>query len=169
MGIVVRPGAWASGVLVLALAVGAAAQSLTQHADTAHYRLTLVMGPVERMYTTEEVATMHPRTGEVMTGGMMAMGGEMGTSMAMDMRHLEVHVLSRATGAVVTTARCQITILDRRAGKRTEVPVATMHGVAEGPKDWHYGNNVSMPPGAYDVTVVVNGERATFHVTIPRP
>jgi len=43
-----------------------------------------------------------------------------------------------------------------------------MYGVKEGQADWHYGNNVSMPPGTYTVKVVVNGEQALFHVTIPK-
>ncbi len=48
------------------------------------------------------------------------------------------------------------------------IPVATMYGVKEGLADWHYGNDESMPPGDYDVAVVVSGEQAVFHVTVPK-
>ncbi len=67
----------------------------------------------------------------------------MTSAMAMDTRHLEVHVFSRATGKVVTTARCAITVINSATKKRMSIPVATMYGVKEGLADWHYGNDVS--------------------------
>lgn len=100
-----------------------------------------------------------------MSGG--AMVGQTG-AMAMDTRHLEVHVTSRTTGKVVTDAKCRITVTNEATKMSQTVPVATMYGVREGPADWHYGNNVSMPPGIYAVKVVVNGDHALFHVTIPK-
>jgi hypothetical protein len=49
------------------------------------------------------------------------------------------------------------------------VPVATMEGVGEGASDIHYGNNVTLTPGhRVTVTVVLKGERAVFHATVPR-
>lgn len=109
---------------------------------------------------------MHPTSGEIMTGGSMG-GMSMSGGMAMDTRHLKVHVFSRATKQVIKTARCGITVINRATGKRTKVPIATMYGIKEGPADWHYGNNVDAPAGVYDVLVAVNGEQATFHVTVP--
>jgi hypothetical protein len=169
--------AWfiAAGLMAVAAAVpgGAAAMPampVTATAETAHYRLVLQIGPEEKMYSKAEAARTHPTSGEIMVSGTMAgmPGMAAGQGMAMDTRHLEVHVTTRATGKVVTTATCRITVTDDAAGKSQVVPIATMYGVKEGPSDWHYGNNVTMPPGRYTVTVVVNGERAAFHVTIPK-
>lgn len=146
------------------------AMPVTARAETAHYRLVLQIGPEEKMYTRAEATRMHATSGEVMVSGKMAdmdMKGGM-SGMAMDTRHLEVHVTDRATGRVVTNATCRITVTDDATGKAQVVPVAAMYGVKEGPSDWHYGNNVMMPPGPYTVTVVVNGEHATFRVTIPK-
>ncbi len=53
----------------------------------------------------------------------------MTSAMAMDTRHLEVHVPSRATGKVVTMARCAITVINCATKKRMSIPVATMYGV----------------------------------------
>ena len=53
------------------------------------------------------------------------------SAMAMDTRHLEVHVFSWATGKVVTTDRCAITAINSATKKRMSVPVTTMYGVKE--------------------------------------
>jgi hypothetical protein len=46
------------------------------------------------------------------------------------------------------------------------VPIAVMYGIAEGQEDWHYGNNVRLPPGQYGVQVSADGKAAHFDVTI---
>ena len=79
-----------------------------------------------------------------------------------------MHQLMLATGKVVTTATCTITVVNRSTGMRMAVPVATMYSAEQGPSSWHYGNNVTLPPGAYDVIATANGERVTFHVTNPK-
>jgi len=161
--------------LPLAPAKGIAAMGdtpITQTGTTMHYRLMLQIGPMETMYSKADATKMHPTAGEIMVGGAMAMpGGTMAGQtgpMAMDTRHLEVHVTSLATGKVVTDAMCQITLTNEATKTSQTVPIAMMYGVKEGPADWHYGNNISIPSGTYAVTVVVNGEHALFHVTIPK-
>lgn len=153
--------------LVLAFASNGYAQGgvITQKGATSHFQLLLLIGPEEKMYSEAEAAKMHPSSGEVMVSGTM--GSMPMSGMAMDMRHLEVHVTDRVTAKVVTNTTCRITITNNTTKKSEAVPVAAMYGVKEGPSDWHFGNNVSMPPGSYTVTVVVNGEQAIFHLTIP--
>jgi hypothetical protein len=141
---------------------------VTSAAETAHYKLTLTIGASEKMYSKDEAARMHPTSGEVMVKGTMAsmgMGGMAG--MTASIRHLELHVVDRATGKVVRDATVSITVTNEATRKTAAVPVAVMYGVKEGPADWHYGNNVELPPGRYTVVAVVNGERAVFHVTVP--
>ncbi|HKV45136.1 MAG TPA: hypothetical protein VJT32_10755 [bacterium] len=168
-------GAWWAVWLLVWGVLGAPMQAwagppgvITQKSQTAHYILVLQIGPEEKMYSKAEAAKLHPASGEVMVGGAMAAMPMAG--MSMDTRHLELHVLSRATGRVVTDARCSITVTGHAtavsAGKTSAVPVGTMYGAAAGPADWHYGSNVQMPAGSYTVAAVVNGERATFHVTV---
>ena len=51
----------------------------------------------------------------------------------------------------------------------THVPVAMMAGVAEGIRDYHYGNDVALTPGSrVSVTVTIKGQRAVVHATVPR-
>jgi hypothetical protein len=155
-------------LVVLATLSGAAEmEPLKQEAETQHYRLQLQIGPKEAMVSEAEVAAKHPTSGEVMARGRMT-GMAMSHDMAMDERHLEVHVVSRATTHVVTNARCRITVTADAGGKSMQVSPAAMYGVKEGRTDWHYGNNVALPAGAYTILVLVNGERATFHITIPK-
>ena len=138
---------------------------LVQQERTAHYRLELLLGPNEKMFSPAEAAAQHPTSGEVMAGGDLSM---MGMSMDMgDTRHLEVHVYSLDSGKVVTDASVAITVTGANPKKPETVPVAKMYGIKEGPPDTHYGNNVSLPPGNYTVAITVNGERAEFTVAIP--
>jgi hypothetical protein len=154
--------------------------TITQRTETPHYRLELDVGRPEQMYSAAQAARMHPISGEVMVTGTMSgpMPGMSGTSgmsggqggmgaMPMDWRHLELHVIDKATGTAVEYAAVRITVTNTATGKRVDVPISQMYGVKEGFADWHYGNNVSMPAGSYTVACEVNGEQATFHVTIP--
>ena len=81
------------------------------------------------------------------------------------MRHLELHVRSKATGKAVRNAKVSITVIDP-AGQQIIVPIAVMYGISEGQDDWHYGNNVRLPPGQYGIQVSANQKTAHFDVTI---
>ena len=41
-----------------------------------------------------------------------------------------------------------------------------MYDATVGLQDMHYGNNISLGPGIYTVTVTVDGEQATFAVHV---
>jgi len=41
-----------------------------------------------------------------------------------------------------------------------------MQAIGGGPKSTHYGNNVTMPPGRYNVSVTVNNRTANFAITV---
>lgn len=140
---------------------------LKQEAQTAHYRLELQIGPAEKMFTPAEVAAKHLTEGEVMVGGMMSMGmASMAVNMG-DTRHLEVHVYALDTGAVVTDAKLRIVVRGASSKKAQMVSATKMYGIKEGPSDTHYGDNVSLPPGNYEVEVTVNGDKAAFKIAIP--
>ncbi len=48
----------------------------------------------------------------------------------------------------------------------TKLPVVRMHVRGKGKKTTHFGNNVYLAPGNYEVRVKVNGKTALFHITI---
>lgn len=128
-------------------------------ASTSSYVVTLDVGPVEQMYSAQQAASSHPAGGEIMLRGdmdMMASGP--------DAKHLEAHICSRSTGAVVSDANPTILLRDTTAGSPAKtVPVAVMQGVSDSSSDLHYGNNVVLTPGhSFQVTVRLNGESATL-------
>lgn len=148
----------------LLLAAPAWGGTITRHATTATYRLTLAVGPAEAMYTAAEVKAKHPKTGEVMVGGSASMG-----SMPMGgvNHHLEVRIVRRANGRVVTNAKPAISLTDTTPmggmGMTEKVDAMAMQGVGEGVADLHYGDNVKLSAGhTYRVAVTVNGEKASF-------
>jgi hypothetical protein len=143
----------------------ASAATITRNAETKSYALTLVVGPVEKMYTTAQVKAMHPETGEVMVGD--SMGGAM--SMGNGTRHVEVHIQSRASGKVMTNVTPTMMIRDKTAmagmNMGVKVPVMAMQGIGQGVSDLHYGNNVPLKAGhTYVITVTVKKEPATFTI-----
>ena len=154
-----------AAVVALAAAVSPALaaelQPIQQEMQTAHYRLDLQIGPMEQMYMAADVAAQHLTQGEVMLSGGMAMPKDMATA-----RHLEVHVYTLDKGAVVGDANVTIAVTDAQKTVQN-IQIATMYGIAEGPSDTHYGNNVGLPPGTYTVDVTANGEKAAFNVTVP--
>lgn len=146
-------------------ATGCKAAPGTQSGVTPSYRFALRVTMPEQMYTPAQVRKMHPKHGEVMLRGIMAMGG-----MSMGgMRHVEVQICSAKTRAVVTNASPTIVLVDNSSNTTMKVPVAVMEGIGEGVADLHYGNNVTMSPGhRYTITVTLNGERAVFHTRLPK-
>jgi hypothetical protein len=152
-----------------ALAAGnAAADPCTSAAvaKTASYRLALVLGPREDMYLPSEVQARKIKTGQVMLGGEMAMMES--TPAGTRIYNLEVHICTKS-GAVLTTLKPTIVVSGPAAPKRARLAVAMMAGVAEGLRDYHYGNDVALRPGRrVAVTVTVKGQRAVLQATVPR-
>jgi hypothetical protein len=59
-----------------------------------------------------------------------------------------------------------VTSAGATADRAMAVPVVEMQAVGKGPASTHDGNNVTLAPGTYTVTVTVNGgPPATFTVT----
>ena len=150
----------------LLLAGTASAPTVTRSTTTSSYKLTLVIGPLEVMYTPAEVKTKHPKTGEVMVADSMSGMAGMG-SMSAGNRHLEIHVASRASGKPLATMPSSITLRDTSAmsgmAMSAKVDIVAMEGVGQGMADLHYGNNVKLTAGhMYNVVVTVKGEKASF-------
>ena len=153
-------------VLAAAVTTASAATSTPGlRATTPSYTFKLVIGAAAQMWTRAQVETTQPETGE-----LMLMGSMTGISMSGSQRHLEVHIYSRSTGKPVAGAHPTITVTDITAknAKPMKIPVAELEGVAKGPADLHYGNNVNLTPGHhYKVTVTLNGQQAILEATAP--
>lgn len=153
-----RPADMGMGTVSVAITAGA-------------YKLVLMIGPMQQMYTRDQYAKKHPKHGEVMLRGTMVMGGMGGMGMQMPNRHLELHVMDRQTMHVVSNALVKISYqagvgMGQMAMKPTKLPIAVMMGIGMGTSDIHYGNNIYMPHGTYHIWVHVNHVRAVFIVTV---
>ena len=151
---------------------------VSQTQTVGSYKLTLMVGSQEQMYTQAQVDQQHPTSGEVMVSGSMNMPESSpmagmatatespmaGMTLGSNVEHLELHVYNASDGKTVTDANVTIEVIDNTAqNMSTNVPIATMYGVQAGMDDFHYGNNVVMPANRdYTVNVAVNGQTATF-------
>jgi hypothetical protein len=146
---------------------------ITKIATTRSYNLSLEVGPLQPMYTPAQVSARHPKAGEVMFSGDMQMPPGMagmadmaGMNAPPDWRHLEVHVFDRTSGDVVRNLNPTITVTSPATGQSQNVPITTMQGLADGPHDFHYGNNVQLPRGQYVVAVRIGDEISNFDVAV---
>ena len=134
---------------------------MQQNATTQDYRVALRLGPPAQMISINQ--TLTAISGEVMVSGQISNV----TSMNMTDRYqLEVHVYNITSGAVVTAQNVTIQIVNHATNQSLTVPVIMMYDVKAGPADTHFGNNVSLQPGSYTVIVNINGEKATFNLTV---
>lgn len=154
------------GALLVSLAAGpayAAPGETEQTQTTAHYTITLTFGGTASMLTPEQAAGA--KEGEVMVDMPgMAMPAMSMTDQGQPINHhLEIAVVDKASGAVITDQLPVITLKNDTTGAtRTLDPVMAMYDVQVGKADTHFGNNLYLPDGTYTITAVVHGETATF-------
>jgi hypothetical protein len=163
-------GKWffvAALVPAIGVAVSANAADVMRTKTIGAYRVELHVLPAEPFFSKEDVAAKHEKEGMEIEGGATPV---MLDAPSHPNHHLVVHVFDRKTRQAVTDATVTMSFasLDRKghaAGAPTEVPVVVMQAIGKGPASTHYGNNVTMSPGRYKVTVAVNGKTAVFGVT----
>lgn len=128
------------------------------------YRIVLGFMPAEPFYTALQVQQNH------VTDGMLVVGGATPVQPDAPSRpnhHLVFHVYDTVSGKALTGAHVTIAFVrstGAAGGTAVQVPVVEMQVVGRGPESTHYGNNVTLPPGTYDVTVTVNGENSARFV-----
>jgi hypothetical protein len=166
------------GMLAIALPTSVSAQSMIVQ-TTPTYTVILDVGPAAQMVSPSMSmsSSMMDASAEVMVGmvGMPMAGPEssMGSSsgMASDMadqgmavnHHLEVHITNNSTGAVVNDVSPVIRIRDKSTGVSRDLSdVMAIYSAQMGPSDFHYGQNVWLPDGQYDITVMLGTQSALF-------
>jgi hypothetical protein len=121
------------------------------------YRIELDLLPAEPFATPAQVAS------GAATEGMVALGRALPVPMMRANHHLVAHVYD-ASGRALTAAGVRITY-QRSGDAPATVSIVRMEAVGKGPQSTHYGNNVQLAAGAYQITVTANGHAATFHLT----
>lgn len=107
---------------------------------------------------------------EAFTGPHAAMAHDGGAAPALvnGPEHPNHHmvVFIKKDGKPVEAAQVKITYR-RGMSAWTTLPVARMHVVGKGLDTTHFGNNVNLAPGKYQVRVSVDGKKsATFHFAL---
>jgi hypothetical protein len=120
------------------------------------YRVVLGLLPAEPFYTADQVRQQHVVDGMVAVAGALPVPPH---ASAHPNHHLVFHIFD-AAGHAVQGAHVTIVYAsapgDANAIAPTHLPVVEMQAAGKGPESTHYGNNVALPPGTYDVTVTVN-------------
>ena len=134
---------------------------LTQ--STAHYRITLDIGPVPTMSRPGQAA--RALEGEV----PLSMAGMPVSTVPMTDQgqpvncHIEVAVYDKATGAHLRDAMSRITITERKTGRSMALQAATaIYDPKEKQGILHFSDNVHLANGTYRVIVFVGGEQTVF-------
>jgi hypothetical protein len=138
----------------------------TQTQTAGPYTIQLVLLPAEPFITQAEYAQTHPAEGMVVVGGAVPVQPASATQ---PNHHLVAHIY-RADGTAVEGAHVAMTVVATGGAAPASpmpVPIVEMQAAGKGPQSTHYGNNVTLAPGTYNVTVSV-GETAstTFALTV---
>ena len=144
--------------LALALAVflvptAVRAQNISQMGHSGPYALALKVLPAESF------AGPHAEMAHDGGAAPAQVNGPMHPN-----HHLVVFI--KKDGKPVEDAQVKITYR-RGTGAWQTLPVARMHVVGKGLETTHYGNNVNLAPGKYEVRVSVDGQtHATFRFAL---
>ncbi len=152
---------------VPAIVVAAHAADAMKTKTVGDYRVELHVLPAEPFFSKADIAAKNIKEGMEIEGGATPVPPDADSH---PNHHLVVHVFDKKTSKAVTDATVTMSFVARDAkakptGASSEVPVVVMQAVGKGPASTHYGNNVTMPAGRYDVTVTVNGKKAEFDIT----
>lgn len=129
-------------------------------------RIELHVMEAEPFYTADEVKADPSLEGMLIVGGAQPMAED-----AHPNCHLIVHIYDVQTDKPLSDAKVSMKYqaLDKEGapqGAATDVPVVIMQVIGKGAETTHYGNNVVLPDGTYDVTVVANGKPTVFHIVV---
>ncbi|MEP6661109.1 MAG: hypothetical protein ABJD24_14425 [Acidimicrobiales bacterium] len=124
---------------------------------TDKYLIVLDILAPEQMYTAADVAKEHPGAGELVVNGKAT------PTTGVNLRHMEVHVYDRATGAVVMDEHPKLTLSDYTDDTTYTVDSTEMRDIVIGEIDDHYGSNSSVAVGhEFSLHFEMNGEIADF-------
>jgi hypothetical protein len=146
--------AWAVLLCLLFLPLAASAQgSVSQTQKAGNYTVTLRVLPAES-FTGMNAAMVRDGGAEpVMEGGP-----------AYPNHHMVAFI--KKDGKPVEHARVTIAYRSTPGSEWTKIPVARMYAKGKGHKSTHFGNNVTLKGGKYEVRVTVNGSTALFRIQV---
>ena len=159
-------GCWFSAAVLMAataVVTSANAADVMATKTLGDYKVELHVLPAEPFFTKDEVVAKQVKDGMEIEGGAAPIPPD---DASKPNHHLVVHVFDKS-GKALTDANVTLKFAPAKKSRdaSVEVPVVVMQAVGQGAASTHYGNNVSMPNGRYQVTVTVNGKSGAFNVT----
>jgi hypothetical protein len=141
-------------------AVGRAETDSAMHAEhTADFDVVLTIGPAQAMSPASMQSSQSTDMGmshDMSAGGNQAMMEPQQADQGMAVNHwLDIHLTQAGSGAVVSDVTPTIRIVDKSSGEARDLP--GVMGIAGGMNatDFHYGQNVFLPDGTYQITVLL--------------
>lgn len=124
---------------------------------TDKYLIVLDILAPEQMYTEADVTKAHPGAGELVVNGKAT------PTTGVNLRHMEVHVYDRATGAVVMGEHPKLTLSDYTDDVTYAIDATEMRDIVIGAIDDHYGSNSPVAVGhEFSLHFELNGDTADF-------
>ena len=124
---------------------------------TDKYLIVLDVLAPEHMYTQADVARERPGAGELVVNGKAT------PTTGVNLRHMEVHVYDRVSGAVVMGEHPKLTLSDYTDDTTYNIDATEMRDIVIGEIDDHYGSNSSVAVGhEFSLHFELNGETADF-------
>jgi hypothetical protein len=146
--------AWAVLLCLLVLPLTALAQSsVVQTQKAGPYTITLRVLPAESFTGMNAEMIRDGGAQPVLKGGP-----------AYPNHHMVAFI--KKDGKPVEHARVTIEYRSTPGAEWTKVPVARMYAKGKGRKSTHFGNNVTLQGGKYEVRVTVDGSTANFHIQV---
>ena len=149
----------AMGFACLPMAAYAEAESTMRVERTPAFDVVLTIAPAQAMSPTTMQSSAQTDVG---MSHDMSMGG---TEMTMEPQHadqgmavnhwIDVHVTQSGSGAVVSDVTPTIRIVDKSTGEARDLPSVIGMSGGMNPTDFHYGQNVFLPDGTYQISVLL--------------
>jgi len=157
-----------AGLLALAIAcvpaVGhAEADSVMRAERTSTFDVVLTIGPAQATAMQASDSMMSMSHDASMTDNAMSMQPQH-TDQGMAVNHwLDVQVTQAGSGVVVRDLTPTVRILDKETGEAHDLPVVMGMAGGMNATDFHYGQNVFLPDGTYQISVLLEpAETAQF-------
>lgn len=127
---------------------------------TANYAVVLLVDPLSSAAGTAATPAASPTPttpagDDVISGSLTDLSGT-------GANHLEIYICNGSTGGIASGLHPAVTLRNDSSGSApVTMPVAVLERAGEGVTGLHYGNNVTMEPGAnYTISVRIDSSNA---------
>jgi hypothetical protein len=146
----------AVGLTCLPIAAHAEADSTMRTERTSAFDVALTVGPAQATSMQPSQSTDMGMSHDMSMGQNDMTMQPQPADQGMAVNHwLDVHVTQAGTGSVVNDLTPTIRIVDKSTGEARDLPAVMGMAGGMNASDFHYGQNVFLPDGTYQITVLL--------------